>query len=193
MAKHKISEALMDAYRRTALNLIKPTKRGIHVMSRSVFLIILLLLFGPALAGELPDSMLTPGVTNPDVTQDNIQDTICVKGFTKTVRPPANYTNRLKKKQLVQYGYKHANPQAFEEDHLIPLGVGGNPTDHQNVWPQPRKGQWSAAKKDKLENKLHELVCNGNLSLEETQQDISRNWIEAYKKYVSPGYSISAP
>jgi len=161
-------------------------------MNRSVFLIIFLLLCGSALAGELPDPQLTPGVTNPDVTQDNIQDTICVKGFTKKIRPPANYTNWLKKKQLVQYGYKHANPKAFEEDHLIPLGVGGNPTDPQNLWPQPRKGQWSAAKKDKLENKLHELVCHGSLSLEEAQQDISTNWIEAYKKYVSPEQSMGA-
>jgi len=36
------------------------------------------------------------------------------------------------------------------------------------------------------ENKLHELVCHGILSLEEAQQDVSANWIEAYKKYVSP-------
>ena len=143
-------------------------------------------------AGELPDHQLTPGAINPDVTQDNIQDTICVKGFTKKIRPQANYTNRLKKKQLVQYGYKHANPKAFEEDHLIPLGVGGNPTDPQNLWPEPRKGGWSASKKDQLENKLHELVCHGSLSLEEAQQDISTNWIEAYKKYVSYGQSMGA-
>ena len=116
-------------------------------------------------AGELPDPQLTPGVSNSDVTQYNIQDTICVRGYTKTIRPPANYTNRLKKKQLVQYGYKHAKPKTFEEDHLIPLGVGGDPTDLQNLWPEPRKGEWSAAKKDKLENKLHELVCDGSLSL----------------------------
>lgn len=153
------------------------------------FILCFFLLFCAVLAygGELPDPVLTPGVANPDVTQDNIQNTICVQGFTKTIRPPASYTNKLKKKQLVEYGYKHANPKAFEEDHLIPLEVGGNPTDSQNLWPQPRKGQWSAAKKDKLENKLHELVCNGNLSLQEAQQAIYTNWIEAYKKYMTSG------
>jgi len=139
-----------------------------------------------ARAGELPDPQLTPGVINPEVTQENIQDTICVKGFTKKIRPQANYTNQLKKKQLVLYGYKHANPKAFEEDHLIPLGVGGNPTDPHNLWPQPKNGGWSAARKDKLEIKLHEIVCSKSLSLKQAQQDISKNWIEAYKKYVSP-------
>ena len=95
-------------------------------------------------AGELLNARLTPGLSNPDVAQDNIQDTICVKAFTKTVRPSANYTNRLKKKQLVEYGYKQANPKAFEQAHLISLGVGGNPTDPHNLWPQSKKGEWSA-------------------------------------------------
>lgn len=170
--------------------MIKRTNQRINALNRFIFLTILLLLYGTVLAGELPDPQLTPGVSNMDVTQDNIQETICVQGFTKKIRPPANYTNRLKKTQLVQYGYKHTNPKAFEEDHLISLGIGGDPTDPQNLWPQPRKGEWSAAKKDKLENKLHDLVCNGSLRLDEAQQDISTNWIEAYKKYVSPEQSL---
>ena len=39
----------------------------------------------------------------------------------------------------------------------------------------------------RLENKLHELVCHGSLNLEEAQQGISTNWIEAYKKYMDSG------
>lgn len=35
----------------------------------------------------LPDPKCTPGAANPSVTQDNIKDTICVIGFSKTVRP----------------------------------------------------------------------------------------------------------
>jgi hypothetical protein len=35
----------------------------------------------------LPDSKCTPGSTNAAVTQNNIKDTICVRGYTKTVRP----------------------------------------------------------------------------------------------------------
>lgn len=54
--------------------------------------VIAALLSFPAWAGDLPDPQLTPGVTNPDVTQATIDKTICVPGWTKTIRPPASYT-----------------------------------------------------------------------------------------------------
>ncbi|HUL42237.1 MAG TPA: hypothetical protein VLV32_10100 [Burkholderiales bacterium] len=149
-------------------------------------LLLLFLSIGVASGGELPDHRLTPGTKNPDVTQNNIQNTICIRGYTKTIRPPANYTNRLKKKQIAQYGYGHANPKAFEEDHLISLGIGGNPTDPKNLWPEPRNGHWSASRKDKLEYRLHELVCNMNVTLDQAQQEMSTNWIQAYRKYIGP-------
>ena len=40
--------------------------------------------------------------------------------------------------------------------------------------------------KDRVENKLHEWVCSGQLPLEQAQREIASNWIEAYKKYVGP-------
>src|SRR3954464_6160885 len=46
------------------------------------------------------DPVRTPGLTDPRVTQDNIQTTICVSGYTATVRPTSGYTNRVKKEQL---------------------------------------------------------------------------------------------
>jgi len=42
----------------------------------------------PVLAGDLPDSATTPGAINPDVRPDTIRSTICVEGWTRTVRPP---------------------------------------------------------------------------------------------------------
>ena len=144
------------------------------------------LLVSLASAGELPDPKLTPGVINSEIKQDNIQNSICIRGYTKRIRPPASYTNHLKKKQIAQYGYGHANPKAFEEDHLISLGIGGNPTDPKNLWPEPKNGHWSASRKNRLENRLHELVCSMSLPLDNAQREISANWIEAYKKYIGP-------
>lgn len=43
-----------------------------------------------------PPAALVPGAVNPAVTQANIQRTICVPGWTRTVRPPVPYTNALK-------------------------------------------------------------------------------------------------
>ena len=37
--------------------------------------------------------------------------------------------------------------------------------------------------KDALENRLHQMVCRGNISLTTAQQDLATDWISAYKKY----------
>jgi hypothetical protein len=38
--------------------------------------------------------------------------------------------------------------------------------------------------KDRLEDRLHELVCAGRLSLPEAQKAIATDWIVAYRRYV---------
>jgi hypothetical protein len=40
--------------------------------------------------------------------------------------------------------------------------------------------------KDRLEDRLHALVCAGKMSLEEAQHAIGDDWIAAYQRYVSP-------
>ena len=153
---------------------------------RQIFtsLFALLTFFSEAVASDLPDIKLTPGAIDSSITEDNIQKTICVRGYTKTVRPPAYYTNALKKKQMAAYGYSDVDPRHYEEDHLIPLSIGGNPRDPLNLWPQPRISEWNAEKKDILEFKLYKLVCDGTVSLDEARRDISSNWIETYKRFV---------
>lgn len=134
-------------------------------------------------AADLPDPQRTPGVLNPTVTQQNIHQTVCIKGYTKTIRPPMYYTNQLKKEQIQEAGYSDTNPQHYEEDHLVPLSVGGHPTDRRNLWPQPRLSQWNADRKDELEYAIYQGVCHRELSLAEAQQAFASNWIQAYQKY----------
>ena len=138
----------------------------------------------PVFAGDLPDRHLTPGAIDQSIIQQNIFSTICVKGYTKTVRPPVYFTNKLKKEQILEYSYIDINPTHYEEDHLIPLSIGGNPDSPLNLWPQPRISEWNAEKKDILELKLQKLVCTGQLSLDEAQHSIATDWIATYKKYV---------
>jgi hypothetical protein len=123
-----------------------------------------------------------PGVVNPAVTQANIGSTICVHNWTKTIRPPASYTNKLKAKQMGALGLT-GDPHAFEEDHLISLEIGGNPTDPENLWPQPWHGSANAHHKDRLENLLHKLVCSGRESLIDAQHEIATDWIASYEKH----------
>ena len=115
------------------------------------------------------DIARTPGVLNPDVTQANIAATICTHGWTKTIRPPTDYTNELKLKQMREYGVG-GSPSAYQEDHLISLELGGHPTDPRNLWPEPYP---RAAAVDRIENELNAKVCAGSLSLRAAQEQES--------------------
>jgi hypothetical protein len=126
--------------------------------------------------GNLPDPSCTPGAIDPKVTQDNLNQTICAKGYTKTVRPPVSYTNKLKAQQIKDYGYSDRNLKNYEEDHLISLELGGNPTDPKNLWPEPGA---SPNQKDKIENLCNEKVCSGQITLAKAQQEIATNWTTA--------------
>lgn len=147
----------------------------------------------------LPDPARTPGATNPDVTQATIGSTICVSGWTKTIRPPSDYTTSLKEQQLAS-GYSHngdTNIHDYEEDHLISLELGGSPTSVQNLWPEPYAGPAGAHTKDEIENRLRELVCSGALPLATAQHDIATNWYAAFQQYVAtapaPATTQAAP
>jgi hypothetical protein len=108
----------------------------------------------------------TPGVVNPAVSQATIRRTICVSGWTRTVRPPVDYTNELKLQQMRAYGLR-GPPSSYQEDHLISLELGGNPTDPRNLWPEPYP---RASEVDRIENELNHLVCSGQISLAEGQR-----------------------
>ena len=138
------------------------------------------------LANWLPISSVTPGALNPAVNQSNIGKTICIVGYTTKIRPSSSYTTTLKKKQLISSYSRYATTltSLVEEDHLIPLEIGGNPTDVRNLWPELWNGNWGAHKKDTLENKLHLMVCSHLITLAEAQQAFASNWIDAYNKYV---------
>ena len=144
--------------------------------------------FAVTSSNGLPDPRLTPGALNPAVTQASIGSTICVAGWTKTVRPKASYTNALKLKQL-KSGYNFGgdvNPRDYEEDHLVPLEIGGAPADPKNLWPEPRSIVRGASVKDKLENKLHLMICGGLITLKDARKIFQNNWELGYQKYIGP-------
>lgn len=124
----------------------------------------------------LPDHNCTPGVINPLVNQSNVLTTICVSSWTRTIRPPTSYTNPLKIEQIKQYNYYITTSRSYEEDHLIPLELGGSPVSPQNLWPEPRYGTENASVKDKIENGLHHDVCTGSITLVQAQQEIATDW-----------------
>lgn len=139
----------------------------------------------PGLDAALEVHGTPPGALNDDVTQSNIDQTICVPGWTATVRPSTSYSNGLKAKLLRDQGMPASYARKYELDHFIPLALGGHPRKPENLWLEPWDGEWGARTKDRLEVKLKNLVCKGRLSLQRAQDEIRRNWIAAFKKYVS--------
>jgi hypothetical protein len=99
--------------------------------------------------------------------------TICRSGWTSTVRPPESYTEPLKFEQMAAYG-EGGSAGGYEEDHLIPLELGGSPTSPQNLWPEPGA---SPNPKDAVEDAANAAVCDGQMRLTTAQQAIATNWI----------------
>ncbi|MFJ4189122.1 hypothetical protein [Kitasatospora sp. NPDC089509] len=130
----------------------------------------------------LPDPSCTPGAYNPAVTQATIGQTICVSGWTATVRPPTSYTNALKTQQIAQYGYADTNPADYEEDHFVPLELGGAPRDPHNLWPEPRYGNEPAQSKDSVETRLKNAVCGHKVTLDAARSAIAGDWTTALSR-----------
>jgi hypothetical protein len=130
----------------------------------------------------LPDLHCTPGALNPNVMQSTIRTTICVANWTDTVRPSTSYTNRLKVRGIADDGFTDKTLGHYEEDHLIPLAVGGSPRSPKNLWPEPYKGKFGARIKDKLERFLHDRVCDGTVRLSKARKAF-RDWKAAFKRY----------
>lgn len=133
-----------------------------------------------ATLGILPNATTTPGAATNLTTKQ-----LCAKSFrTGSKRPDDSVTTALKRKQLAAWGYADQNVKDYEEDHLISLEIGGDPQSAKNLWPELYAGKCGAHVKDKLENRLKELVCDGRLPLAQVQQEIATNWVASYNAHV---------
>ena len=154
----------------------------------------------------LPVRAVTPGATNPAVTQGTIGSTICRSGYSALIRPPVGYTDALKVAQLA-HGYAvggDRNTAAYEEDHLIPLELGGSPTSVRNLWPEPWErtsahpagfaaSGTGAQTKDRIENSLRSRVCDDQMTLVAAQRMIAANWRAAFDYYIGTPSVSHAP
>ena len=113
---------------------------------------------------------------NPDVTQDSIAKTICVVGYTASVRPSTSYTNGVKAKLLREIGQDLSHMADYELDHIVPLALGGHPRKLANLMLQPWQGENSAKDKDVLERRLQRMVCDHLMQLHAAQFCIAENW-----------------
>ncbi len=121
----------------------------------------------------MPDPRCTPGAVNPAVTQATIAHTICMSGYSATIRPSESITEPEKLASMAAYGYADRSPSDFEYDHLVSLELGGAVNDPRNLWPESGA---SPNPKDAIENALHRMVCDGQMPLAQAQHIIATNW-----------------
>ena len=119
--------------------------------------------------------------------------TICQIGYSARVRN-VSYPEKLA--IYDEYGVYHHSYDQYEIDHLIPLELGGS-NSPRNLWPElndhPSPGYFNS--KDILENRLHDLVCSGQLGLRYAQHSIASNWVALYHTVFGswPGKPTATP
>lgn len=104
-----------------------------------------------------------------------------MRGYTATVRPPVDVTEKIKREQMAAYGLQGQPLSGEELDHLVPLELGGAPLDIANLWPEPWTGEPNAHEKDAVENFLNREVCRGTMQLADAQHAIATNWLAVYR------------
>jgi hypothetical protein len=128
----------------------------------------------PERAAPVPSRQLTPGAVRQVMKSD-----VCSSAARDAFLVPA----ALQRRVFEEYGIRDARPEAYEVDYLITPELGGA-ADIRNLWPEPYSStMWNARVKDALEQRLHQMVCDGQLDLATAQHDIATDWIAAYKKY----------
>lgn len=125
-----------------------------------------------------------PGVLFADVTQANIVATICVSGWTATVRPTTSFTQGLKKLMLTRASVDPSDAALYKLDHFVPLALGGHPRAEDNLWLQRWDGVWNARIKDRLERRLQVMVCAGQITLRTARTAVQHDWQAAFRKYI---------
>jgi hypothetical protein len=150
---------------------------------RSGTLLLLLTFTAHAEVHEIPDHELMPGYLNSDVTQANVMQTVCVAGWTNSIRPSRAYIAKLKLDQMRELG-QLGHPSEYHEDHVVPLCAGGHPTDRRNLWPQPLRSKWADKDKNDLEQSVCRMLCRGEITLQAAQAIfLAPDWRAEYELF----------
>ncbi len=142
-------------------------------------------LFGPTrvYAAPLPNRSFTPGSVRAVSFAE-----LCTSKHEEVIR---RVTPAVRHAVFQEYGMEATTADDYEIDHLITPGLGGS-DEITNLWPEPHYNtEWNSFVKDQLEERLHQMVCNGQISLSAAQQEIANNWIDAYKKYFDTDRPLS--
>jgi hypothetical protein len=105
---------------------------------------------------------------------------LCGRGFhTSSVRNvPQSEKFAVEREYGLTPGYYG---RSLEIDHIVPLELGGS-NAIANLFPERANVRPGYHVKDRLEDKLHQLVCAGTMSLSAARAGIARDWPALYRR-----------
>ncbi len=142
-------------------------------MSRLIPLTIILFILALRVQAQhelLPNPKLTPGrVARHDKDRRDVSEV-------------------MEKKVFARYHLPWERRGEFKIDHLIPRELGGADTI-DNLWPQRiRVKPYGVDRKELLTEVLIEKVRNRRMTLAQAQEEIRRDWIDAFVDHVGMVY-----
>jgi hypothetical protein len=118
-------------------------------------------------------------VPNPKLTPGRVA---------RTEKERSGVTLKLEQKVFARYRLPWSRRAEFKIDHLIPLELGGADT-LDNLWPQSLRAKpYGADRKELLTEVFLEQIRTGRITLAQTQEEIRKDWIDAFIDYVGMVY-----
>ena len=106
----------------------------------------------------------------------------------RTDKERGGVTLKMEQKVFARYRLPWSRRAEFKIDHLIPSELGGADTI-DNLWPQNvRARPYGADRKELLVEVLLEKVRTGKMTLAQAQEEISRDWIDAFIDHLGMVY-----
>jgi hypothetical protein len=126
--------------------------------------------------GANPDRRCSPGAYYSRLTKA----VICSPSFRTTAIRNVPQSEKYDVEREYGMAARHYG-SALEIDHIVSLELGGS-NDIANLFPEKLYAHPGYRVKDRLENKLHDLVCAGTMTLRAAQRGIASNWQALYEK-----------
>lgn len=119
-------------------------------------------------------------IPNSAIRTTNLKS-ICTT-LTGTIR---NVPHSMKDKIFIRDNGDLNHRGYYEVDHRIALSSGGS-NDISNLTLQSYGGKCNAHDKDKLEVRLHALICNQKIQVSDAQDYLYNHWQDGYKQFINP-------
>jgi hypothetical protein len=118
-------------------------------------------------------------VPNPKLTPGRVA---------RTDKERAGVTAAMEQRVFARYHLPWSRRAQFKIDHLIPRELGGADTI-DNLWPQSiRVRPYGADRKELLTEVLLERIAKGQITLAQAQEEIRRDWIDAFIDHIGMVY-----